>query len=244
METIDDRRANFGEKTDCKGEDVEPGLDKEGTECTGFQVKQAGGEAEAPQGETEALEKQTAESQGESVATQEDKAETSPNLAGLETDKISGVELCLDTNDDRDYKPDDALPPPPAADTAKDTETPQVISSDAELTASLQPRKPSPDDKGAPVADSAEEVKEADKPQTKPHLFGRSRSPRPGLAPAEIVAEDGSKFKLMKKMKEDLRRSRYKCLLCGSQIQKKSIDDHLASKGHIGRVSTSQSEGS
>jgi hypothetical protein len=219
--------------------DVEPGLDKEGTEYTDLQVSHVGGEAEAPQGETEVLETVTAESQGKSAVTQEEIAETPLNLEGLETEQRTGGEVGLDSVDDSDYKPDAVLPTHAAADTAQETEVPQVLSSDAVQPEALEPLKPSPDNSGSPAAEPDEEVKEADKPQR--HLFGRSRSPRPELA-AEIVAEDGSKFKLVKRVKESMKKSRYQCLLCGITIQRRSIDDHLASKGHKTRASTGQAE--
>lgn len=59
----------------------------------------------------------------------------------------------------------------------------------------------------------------------------RSRSPRT-QTDSEITAQDGSTFILRRLSKRDNETSRYKCLRCKVEIQKKSIESHTNSKSH------------
>mmetsp|Transcript_18969 Transcript_18969/g.34368 ORF Transcript_18969/g.34368 Transcript_18969/m.34368 type:complete len:273 (+) Transcript_18969:275-1093(+) len=61
---------------------------------------------------------------------------------------------------------------------------------------------------------------------------GRSRSPRSGTD-SELAASDGSKFILTKFSKKAPESSRYKCIKCKVEIQKKSIESHASSKSHM-----------
>jgi hypothetical protein len=59
----------------------------------------------------------------------------------------------------------------------------------------------------------------------------RSRSPRAPME-SELTAADGTKFHLTKPLKKDPESSRYKCIQCKVEIQKKSIANHALSQSH------------
>jgi RNA recognition motif-containing protein len=84
---------------------------------------------------------------------------------------------------------------------------------------------------GLQAATSPEESKELVATAQKIKGSARSRSPRSKVE-REIVAVDGTKFKLIKVERSDMRTSRYRCLACNIEMQRKSIVAHVKAKAH------------
>lgn len=135
------------------------------------------------------------------------------------TKKSSVVEPDVEPVDparDRQSSPNQVLPKTPLLFKPTQLEDPQP----AETQPLTPPHEPSP-----------EESKETTPKSVSKQTKARSRSPR-SPTNSEMTASDGSTFVLTKPKKADPESSKYRCVRCKTEIQKKSIESHVKTKTH------------
>mmetsp|Transcript_18499 Transcript_18499/g.33383 ORF Transcript_18499/g.33383 Transcript_18499/m.33383 type:complete len:383 (-) Transcript_18499:728-1876(-) len=188
--------------------------------------------------EAEPTENSVGEALGMLVDADEVKEQSCSNVEVLEDPDVSEVakatldEMQLEKNDSEEHIQDDKY----------DIEEAKVASStsDGEKTQSLAdlpatPQKEDPRSSSEPKETSEPnsgriEHSESSPSSHKKNQRDRSRSPRRNSP--EIIGEDGTKFVLAFENKKDHRASRYLCPVCSMELQKKSIESHVTTRGH------------